>query len=76
MPTIAVSKLRENLMQVLKRIEKGTTIEITSHGKVVAKLIPPDNSHEKAKQKLNKIAETAVLYDVISSVTENWEADN
>lgn len=76
MPTIAVSKLRENLMQVLKEIEKGTTMEITSRGKIVAKLVPPDKYNKRAQQRLDKIAETAVLYDVISPIDEKWEVDN
>ena len=74
MTTIAVSQLRENLMKVLKKIKNGDTIEITSYGKVVAKLVPPDNTAEKAKEKLNKVAENAVLYDVISPIKDTWNA--
>ena len=54
METIAVSDLRVNLMKVLKEIEHGAIINITSRGKVVAKLIPPEYSKEIAKKKLNR----------------------
>ena len=44
MTTIAVSELRANLMQVLEQIKQGAQIQITSRGKVVAQLVPADDS--------------------------------
>ena len=55
MQTIAVSELRANLMKVLKEIEYGESLDITSRGKVVAKLVPPEYSREKARNKLKEI---------------------
>ena len=68
METIAVSDLRVNLMKVLKEIEHGAIINITSRGKVVAKLVPPEYSKEMAKRKLKEISKTAVIQDVISPI--------
>lgn len=76
MTSIAVSKLRENLMQVLKLIEKGATVQITSRGKVVAKLSPPENRPKDAERKLKEISETAVIKDIVSPSGENWEMGN
>ena len=73
MQTIAVSKLRANLMKVLKAIEHGESLDITSRGKVVAKLVPPDYSREKAKNKLNEIGKRAVIHDIISPIDVEWE---
>ena len=50
MQTIPVSELRANLMNVLKTVEQGSTLDITSRGKVVAKLVPPNYSREKARR--------------------------
>ena len=74
METIAVSKLRANLLKVLKEIRLGAKINITSRGKVIAKLIPPDYTVENARKKLNEISKTAILNDIVSPVETNWKA--
>ena len=74
METISVSNLRINLMKVLKEIRQGTSILITSRGKVIAQLLPPDNLEEKAEKKLEEIREKAVLHDILSPIDEKWEA--
>ena len=73
METIAVSKFRANMMKVLKEIEIGTFINITSRGKVIAKLVPPDSIRVNAKNKLKEISKTAVLHDVISPIDAQWK---
>ncbi len=75
MDTIAVSELRANLMKILKEIKAGSEINITSRGKVIAKLVPPDNVAYKAKVKLAEVAESAVLYDLTTPIDEQWEAE-
>ena len=74
MTSIAVSDLRANLMKVLDQIKKGAQIQITSHGKVVAKLVPADLAQDTAKNELIKIGNTAELGDIISPLDESWEA--
>ena len=73
METIATSELRANLMKILREIEHGSTIDITSRGKVVAKLVPPDYVKEKAKDRLKEIGENAFIGDIISPVDAQWE---
>ena len=73
MQTIAVSDLRANLMKILKDIEHGSTVIITSRGKVVAKLVPPDDMRENARKKLKEISQSAVIGDVISPIEDQWE---
>lgn len=41
--TIPHRELRNNSGSVLRRVEGGETIDITNHGKVVARLSPPPN---------------------------------
>lgn len=76
MQSIAVSELRANIMKVLKRVEQGSSITITSRGRVVAKLIPPDGSLKMAEEKLALLRKTAKIYDVLSPIAENWKADS
>jgi antitoxin (DNA-binding transcriptional repressor) of toxin-antitoxin stability system len=63
-------------MKVLKDIEKGFSINITSRGKVIAKLIPADESIKMAEEKLTKIRKSAKIQDVTSPVSANWKADS
>ena len=76
MQSIAVSELRANLMKVLKSIEKGSSLIITSRGKVVAKLIPPDDSIKSAEEKLAQIRKTVRIHDVLSPISENWKVNS
>lgn len=74
--SIAVSELRANLMKVLKIIEQGYSLNITSRGRVIAQLIPPEDSIKMAKEKLSKIRKTAKIHDVLSPINETWKADS
>ena len=74
METIAVSELRSNLMRILKEIEHGSEISITSRGVVVAKLVPPDCNKERAFERLYEISKTAIIGDIISPIDDQWEA--
>ena len=74
MDTIAVSDLRANLMKILKEIEHGSTVDITSRGKVVAKLVTPDYIRETAREKLKELGKNAVLDDIISPIDMQWNA--
>lgn len=74
METIAVSELRANIMKILKDIKMGAVINITSRGKVIAKLVPADDVVENARKKLTEISKTAILNDIISPIESNWNA--
>ena len=76
MENIAVSDLRANLMKVLKTIENGSSVNITSRGKVVALLMPPEQSKKQAEEKLAKLRKTAKIHDILSPVSEQWKADS
>lgn len=39
--TVGVRDFKANLSAYLKKLEKGQTIAITSHGKVVGRVVPP-----------------------------------
>lgn len=68
MKTIAVSELRANLMRVLKEVAHGSVVDVTSSGKVVAKIVTPDRFRDQAREKLKQVGKTAVIGDVISPV--------
>ena len=73
MERVAVSKFRANLVSFLRRVEKGEIIALTSRGHEVAKIIPPDNTIEKARNSLRKLQKTAVIDDVLSPIEDEWQ---
>ena len=76
MKSIAVSELRANLMKVLKEIEHGSSLDITSRGRVVAKLVPPSYSRSLARKKLAEIGRRAKIHDIVSPIDEEWKVNN
>ena len=76
MESVAVSELRANLMKVLKAIKKGSTVNITSRGKIIALLVPPEHAKKQAEEKLAELRKTAKIHDIISPITDHWEANN
>ncbi len=42
-----VRELRQNASKLLERVEAGETIEITNHGRVVARLVPVDMAYPR-----------------------------
>jgi prevent-host-death family protein len=47
MESIGVSKLRENIVLYLNRVQKGKTITITSKGTEIAMLIPIKKKYQE-----------------------------
>jgi prevent-host-death family protein len=74
MERVAVSEFRANLLVFLKRVERGEGITLTSRGREVARIIPPENKREEAKAALEELRKTAIVGDVLSPVGEDWEA--
>ena len=74
MKTVGVSVFRENLVSYLKQVQKGTTLVLTSHGKQVAVLTPPDTIRKQSLLQLGILGKTAVIGDSISPVSDYWEA--
>lgn len=73
METVGVNTLRKNLSVLLKKVEDGESIAITSRGHEIALLVPPESKIEKARRALEELRETAFVGDVITPVTEDWE---
>ena len=74
MKNVSISELRANLLKYLKRVQQGEQFNVTSKGRVMATLVSPVSLQEEARAKLDELAETAVIHDVVSPVDERWEA--
>ena len=73
MTSIAVSQFRANLLEYLKKVERGEKIIITSHGDQVAMLVPPQNEAALAQEKLQELRQSACLGDLLTPVSNDWK---
>lgn len=75
MPQVNITEFRTHLPKYLARTSAGETLEITSRGKVVARLAPPkENSTDSARKTLEKLRSKCRVGDVLSPVDELWDA--
>jgi prevent-host-death family protein len=74
MESIGVSKLRENMVLFLNKVQQGESIAITSRGTEIALLIPIKNKKEVSRNALKQLRKTAIVGDVVSPIEEEWKA--
>jgi antitoxin (DNA-binding transcriptional repressor) of toxin-antitoxin stability system len=74
MKQVSISELRANLLKYLQQVHGGETIDVTSKGVVLASLVPPLAAREAARDTLARLAETAVIHDVVAPIDEEWDA--
>jgi len=74
MESIGVSKLRENMVLFLNKVQQGESITITSRGTEIAMLIPIKKEKEVSRNALKQLRKTAVVGDVVSPIEEEWKA--
>lgn len=74
MQTINISDFRSHLAHYLKVAQMGESLSITSHGQVLAVIVPPSQAKQDAKTALQQIAQQSVIDDVVSPLNEPWDA--
>jgi prevent-host-death family protein len=75
MKSVAISDLRANLLLWIEEVKKGKSILVTSHGKPIARLSPPEDEREAAKVRLKALRKTARIGDILSPIGDDWEND-
>lgn len=74
MQTINISDFRNHLAHYLKVAQMGESLSITSHGQLLAVIVPPNQHKQDAKIALQQIAQHSTINDVISPLNESWDA--
>jgi len=74
MKNLTISEFRSNLLKYLTLVQQGEQINVTSKGRLMATLSPPVSEQDAAKIRLGKLAETAVINDVITPIEDSWDA--
>jgi len=49
-PTVGIRELRQTASAVVRRVENGTTVDVTSRGRTVARLVPV--RHTRTRERL------------------------
>ncbi len=75
MQQVKVSDLRAHLPDFIKRVNRGEQIQITSHGKAVARMIPELDELEAAQKRLDAMRGTMIVGDIIGSIDVQWSGD-
>ena len=75
MPKVKVTELRRNLPDYLARVERGEEIEVTVHGRVIARIVPEMDRSAEARKFLKALRKTAVIGDIMSPSGEIWDAE-
>ena len=74
--SIKVTQLRSNLQEYLTGVQNGESLAVTSRGKVIVRIIPPENEKELAKARLKSLQSVAWFGDVVTPTGDVWEAEN
>ncbi len=51
---VPIRQLQRNASDLVKRVRQGEQIDITNHGKLVARLCPPDPEEEMVQQLIDR----------------------
>jgi prevent-host-death family protein len=73
--SVNVTQLRQNLPEYLKQVREGGEVEVTVHGKVIARIVPEAAKSDRAKKRLAELRKTAKVGDVTSAAGVVWTGD-
>lgn len=72
---VKISDLRAHLPDFLKKVSNGEQIQITSHGKTIARIIPEIDQVDAAKKRLDALRGTMIVDDILQPLDSKWSAD-
>jgi len=72
---VNVTELRRNLPAYLADVRKGKEIEVTSRGKVIARIVAGGDPHQEARERLLAIRKHCYVGDVISPTGVQRDAE-
>jgi prevent-host-death family protein len=73
MKQVNITELRTHLPAYLAKAQKGAEIWVTSHGEVIARVLPPLDTKATALAELKKLRKHCKIGDVLSPIDEDWD---
>jgi len=71
---VNVTELRQNLPAYLAEVKKGREIEVTSRGKVIARIVAGGDVSQEARERLAAARKHCRVGDVVSPTGAQWDA--
>ncbi len=71
---VNVTELRQNLPAYLAEAQQGREIEVTSRGKVIARIVAGADTSQQARERLLAAREHCHVGDVLSPTGAAWDA--
>lgn len=77
MNSVNVTELRQHLPEYLKQVQQGEEIEVTLHGKIIARIVPDrkESKREAALKRLEALRGTVINGDILAPLDEEWTGD-
>jgi prevent-host-death family protein len=76
MALVSVSDLRQNLPAFLKRVQAGEELQVTSRGRIIARIAPERDPADEARQWLLDLRDRVSLGDVVHAIPDvEWSGD-
>lgn len=72
---VNVTELRQNLPAYLVEVQKGKEIEVTSRGRVIARIVAGGDPHQEARERLLAMRKHCHVGDVLSPTGAQWNAE-
>ena len=60
---VNITELRQNLPAYLKRVRQGERIKVTSHGQIIAELVPPTPNADVVAHARKMLRNSILRYD-------------
>ncbi|MEQ1622075.1 MAG: type II toxin-antitoxin system prevent-host-death family antitoxin [Methylococcales bacterium] len=77
MQSVNVTELRQHLPDYLKQVQQGEEIEITLHGKIIARMVPDrkESKRDAALNRLSALRGSMIVGDILAPLDETWSGD-
>jgi len=76
MEPINVTELRQHLPSYLGKVQQGEEIQVSLHGRIIARIVPVRDEAAAARQRLLAMQKQCSLGDIISPSGEEWDAEH
>lgn len=73
MTAVGIRELKNNLSKYVRDVERGKSVAVTAHGRVVAELVPPGGTRSKGPKKKLSRYEQLVADGVIRPALEDGD---
>ncbi|NJD38497.1 MAG: type II toxin-antitoxin system prevent-host-death family antitoxin [Geobacter sp.] len=75
MQQVPVTVFRKHIPEYLGKVRQGEELSLTSRGREVARLVPPEDTRLSAREQLQALRVHCRVGDVVSPIDTEWEAE-